>query len=359
MSLGFWKGRKVLVTGHTGFKGGWLCEWLLSLGSEPRGYALPPRTQPALFDQLRLAERMLCQFGDVRQLEQLRAFTRAADPEIVFHLAAQPLVRYSYEAPIETYSVNVLGTAHLLEACRNLPRLRAVVVIATDKCYENRDGQQAYRESDPLGGHDPYSSSKACAELVVDSYRRSFFSNAASASQVRVGSARAGNVIGGGDWAADRLIPDVIRAFLGGTQVLVRYPESVRPWQHVLEPLHGYLMLAEALWGMDGMAYAEAWNFGPDARDARTVREIMEQLCRIWPSAPGWRVDGGQHAHEARHLTLDSSKARARLGWSSAFSLEEALRATAEWYQVYASGGDAHSVTRRQIAHYTKLIYGG
>lgn len=356
INLDFWYGRRVLITGHTGFKGAWLSEWLLALGAQPAGYALAPPTRPALFDQLGLSGRMSHQLGDIRDLDRLQAFMQAADPEIVFHMAAQPLVRYSFEAPVETYAVNVLGTAHVLEACRSLPRLRAVIVITTDKCYENREWHWGYRENDPLGGHDPYSSSKACAELVTDSYRRSFFSG--KDNRTRIASARAGNVIGGGDWAVDRLIPDVIRAFEAGEPVAIRYPDSIRPWQHVLEPLHGYLMLAEALSSKDGNRYAEAWNFGPEDRDAKPVRWLMDKLTVLWPDHPGWRLNVDQHPHEAGSLKLDCAKAHGRLGWWSALGLDQASQLTVDWYQAHAKRGDLRAITQRQIDDYTKLING-
>ena len=352
----FWHGRRVLITGHTGFKGAWLSEWLLALGAKPTGYALGPPTRPALFDQLRLAGRMSQELGDIRDLDRLRAFAQAADPEIVFHLAAQSLVRYSFTAPVETYAVNVLGTAHVLEVSQSLPHLRGVVVVTTDKCYENREWHWGYRENDTLGGHDPYSSSKACAELVTDGYRRSFFGDHHNCA--RIASARAGNVIGGGDWAADRLIPDVVRAFVAGTPVAIRYPDAVRPWQHVLEPLHGYLMLAEALCGESGYRCAEAWNFGPEDRDAKPVRWLMDKLASLWPDNPGWQSDVNKQPHEAGYLKLDCAKARARLGWRPALGLDEASRLTVDWYQVHAKGGDLGAITKRQIDDYTSLING-
>ncbi len=346
----FWRGRRVLITGHTGFKGAWLSEWLLALGAEPTGFALAPTTQPALFDQLGLDRRMTHQLGDIRDLERLRTFMKKANPEVVFHMAAQPLVRHSYEAPVETYSVNVLGTAHVLDVCRTLSQLRAVVVITTDKCYENREWYWGYRENEPLGGHDPYSSSKACAELVTDSYRRSFFSNRNTIA--KIASARAGNVIGGGDWAADRLIPDAIRAFQTGSPVAIRYPDSIRPWQHVLEPLRGYLRLAEALCDKDGDRFAEAWNFGPEERDAKPVRWVMDRLCALWPNHPGWRADVRPHPHEAGYLKLDCAKAHARLGWWPSLDLNRALQLSAEWYLAHARGSDLQAITRQQVDNY-------
>lgn len=356
MNRSFWRGKRVFLTGHTGFKGAWLCEWLLALGAKPAGYALEPTTRPALFDQLGLAQRMNHRFGNVCDFESLQSFMRQADPQIVLHLAAQPLVRYSYEAPIETYAVNVLGTAHVLEACRTLPHLRAVVVITTDKCYENREWHWGYRENEALGGHDPYSSSKACAELVTDSYRRSFFQSDKTSGKVRVATARAGNVIGGGDWAADRLIPDAIRAFEAGRRVAIRYPESIRPWQHVLEPLRGYLMLAEALCSHEGACFAEAWNFGPEDRDAKPVRWVIDRLSALWSGRATWRHDGRSHPHEAGYLKLDCTKAHAQLGWWPVLTLDDALQLTSEWYQIHARGGDLQAATSKQIHDYMETL---
>lgn len=358
MNRDFWKGRRVLVTGHTGFKGAWLSEWLLALGAQPAGYALAPPTRPALFDQLALARRMTHQLGDIRELESAKRVFQEINPEIVFHLAAQPLVRYSYEAPIETYAVNVLGTAHVLEACRALPSLRAIVVITTDKCYENREWHWGYRENETLGGYDPYSSSKACSELVTDSYRRSFFSGENTINEAKVASARAGNVIGGGDWAADRLIPDAIRAFEAGLPAAIRYPNSVRPWQHVLEPLHGYLMLAERLCGLDGNSFAEAWNFGPEPSDAMPVHWVMDRISALWSGGATWRHDSQIHPHEAGYLKLDCTKAHALLGWRPTLNLDEALKLTVDWYRVHFQKGDLRATTGQQIDHYMQSIEG-
>lgn len=356
MNREFWRGKRVLLTGHTGFKGAWLSEWLLALGAQPAGYALAPPTRPALFDQLALAQRMTHRLGDVRELESVKSFLREADPEIVFHMAAQPLVRYSYEAPVETYAVNVLGTTHVLEACRALPRVRAIVVITTDKCYENREWHWGYRENEMLGGHDPYSSSKACSELVTASYRRSFFNGGNTLGEARVASARAGNVIGGGDWATDRLMPDAIRAFEAGQPVAIRYPNSVRPWQHVLEPLRGYLMLAERLCGPDGNRFAEAWNFGPEPSDAKPVHRVMDRMSALWSGGAAWRQDGQCHPHEAGYLKLDCAKAHALLGWRPTLNLDEALKLTVDWYRVHSQKGDLRTITREQIVHYMRSI---
>lgn len=349
----FWRGRGVFLTGHTGFKGAWLAQWLLELGAKVSGYALAPTTDPALFDQLGLARALVHHVADVRDAVTLKQAIAAAQPEVVFHLAAQPLVRQSYADPLETYGVNVMGTANLLEACRELDGLRAVVVVTTDKCYENREWHWGYREIDRLGGHDPYSNSKACAELVTDAYRRSFFG---APGRAHVGSARAGNVIGGGDWAADRLVPDAMRAFSANRRVTIRYPGATRPWQHVLEPLHGYLLLAEALCSDDGRRYAEAWNFGPRDGDAQPVRVVIDALSRLWPGSPGWSQEAAPQPHEAGQLKLDCSKAHVRLHWQPTLLLEQSLALTVDWYRAVMAGGDAAALTRRHIANYMTLI---
>jgi CDP-glucose 4,6-dehydratase len=353
----FWHGKRVLVTGHTGFKGAWLSEWLVLLGARVSGYALAPPTEPALFDQLGLAGRVKHRLGDIGDLSALQKCVRDAEPEIVFHLAAQSLVRRSYRDPLETYRSNVMGTAHLLEACRGVRGLRSIVVITTDKCYENREWYWAYRENEALGGYDPYSSSKACAELVTASYRQTFFNPDAAPDVARVASARAGNVIGGGDWADNRLIPDVVRACSHNRAVLIRYPDAIRPWQHVLEPLRGYLMLAERLFGEQGSAWAEAWNFGPREDDAQSVRWVLERFAALWPKVR-WQQDDAEQPHEAGVLKLDCSKARMRLGWQQKLSLPKALQLTVEWYQTSAAGGDLAALTRRQIGEYMAAING-
>lgn len=345
----FWKNKRVLITGHTGFKGSWLCEWLDLWGADVFGYALAPPTQPALFEQLDLAQRIHHQLGDVRDLACLRNFVDQTQPEVVFHMAAQPLVRQSYVEPIETYATNVMGTVHLLDACRDVPGLKAVVVITTDKCYENHEWHWGYRENEALGGYDPYSSSKACTELISSAYRRSFFNDQ---QPTRIATARAGNVIGGGDWAADRLIPDAIRAFQAQRVLEVRYPDAVRPWQHVLEPLHGYLKLAQILASEDGKRFADAWNFGPEARDVRPVRWIMNRLCELWPQPQRWGYQGCPQPHEAGFLKLDCAKAHAELEWWPALNLDEALQMTVSWYVHMAQGGDMAALTRQQIQNY-------
>lgn len=350
----FWRQRAVFVTGHTGFKGSWLSQWLLQLGAEVHGFALPPPPDSPLFEQLRLPERLHHKAGDINDAAALDSALRVADPEVVFHLAAQPLVRDSYRNPLETYRTNVMGTAHLLDACRRLPRLKAVVVITTDKCYENHEWHWGYRENEALGGYDPYSSSKACAELVAAAYRRSFFGSGSGRSPAQVATARAGNVIGGGDWARDRLIPDAVRAFRQGAAVAVRYPQSIRPWQHVLESLSGYLCLAEHLYRADGAAFAEAWNFGPGESDAWPVARVMDHLCSNWPGAR-WEAVVGDHPHEAGYLKLDCAKAHAGLGWHPRLPLDVALAWSLSWYRADAAGEDMVRFTDEQIRHYQAL----
>ena len=345
----FWCGRRVLVTGHTGFKGGWLALWLHRMQAAVSGLALPPSTEPDLYSDLGLDALVNSEIGDVRDFEVVRAAYARTRPEIVFHLAAQPLVRYSYVNPLETYQTNVMGTAHVLEAARTVPGVRAVVVITTDKCYENREWVWGYRENDPLGGHDPYSSSKGAAELVVAAYRNSYFS--AGVSTV-IASARAGNVIGGGDWSADRLIPDAVRAFLNRTPLEIRSPHAIRPWQHVLEPLGGYLRLAERLF-VDGPPYGGAWNFGPADTDARPVGDVIELLRTRWDGAAEWiDTSHGDHPHEAHFLKLDCSKAKASLGWVPRWNLERAIDETARWYMSRRNGADMRAFTLAQINDY-------
>lgn len=340
------------MTGHTGFKGGWLSLWLQTLGANVSGYSLPPTTKQNLFDDARLAQGMASTLGDIRDLEQIRQFMIRHEPEIVMHLAAQSLVRHSYIDPIETYTTNVIGTANVLEAVRATRCVRAVIVVTSDKCYENREWLWGYRESDVLGGHDPYSSSKACAELVTASYRKSFFPSEPSASRhTAIASVRAGNVIGGGDWSTDRLIPDIVKAAHAGEEVQIRHPHSVRPWQHVLEPLEGYLRLAEALYE-HGKEYGEAWNFGPDDAGAVPVSEITRMISGIWDGRIKWKLDQSHHPHEAGYLKLDSSKARTRLNWSPKLPLSEALRWTVEWYQSFLKGEDARKITTAQLSRY-------
>ncbi len=351
----FWRGRRVLVTGHTGFKGGWLSLWLKHVGAEVVGYALPPVTSPSLFEAAGVASDLAGSvLGDIRDVHRVCDVIRDSRPEIVIHMAAQAVVRASYEDPLETYSVNVLGTATLLEAIRRSSGVRAVVSVTSDKCYENREWVWGYREVDGVGGFDPYSSSKACAELVTAAMRNSFFQPASwSEHRVAVASARAGNVIGGGDWAVDRIVPDLIRAFSEGRAAAVRRPDAVRPWQHVLEPLSGYLVLAERLY-QSGAAYGEAWNFGPEESDAREVGWLAGRVAELWGDGAHWTGDRGSQPHEATFLKLDCSKARARLGWRSRWPLDRGLAATIAWYRAFYAGEDIRSLLFRQIEDYSE-----
>jgi CDP-glucose 4,6-dehydratase len=350
MNAHFWRGKNVLVTGHTGFKGGWLSLWLQKLGASVVGYALPPAGPENLFELAAVAEQMQSVFADVRDLTSLRNSFRDARPDIVFHLAAQPLVRASYAEPVETFGVNVMGTVHFLEAVRSATFCRVAVIVTSDKCYENREWVWGYRESDPLGGRDPYSCSKGCAEFVTAAYRNSFFDGQGS-RRVGIASARAGNVIGGGDFAKDRLVPDWISAVRNQRVLTIRNPNAVRPWQHVLEPLSGYLLLAERLWD-DPELYAQAWNFGPASEDVQPVSSLVEKLSEFWEGKGRWELDGIPAPHEARLLTLDSSKARTVLGWKCHWSLEEALLAVVDWYKSYEAGEPLRQVVMRQIASY-------
>lgn len=352
VNLEFWRDKDVFITGHTGFKGGWLSLWLSSLGARVHGYALAPPTEPNFFTVTQLSELLTSHtIGDVRDGNQLKQCMLAAQPEIVFHLAAQPLVRYSYTNPVETYSTNVMGTVNLLEAVRTTPDVRAVVLVTSDKCYENQERDQGYRENEPMGGFDPYSSSKGCVELVCSSYRNSYFPpHRHSEHGVSLASARAGNVIGGGDWADDRLVPDFFRALQTKSALHVRSPNALRPWQHVLEPIAGYMLLAEKQI-KDGNAYAEAWNFGPVDQDTRTVGWILNQLSR---QCPGVSIteDATQTPHEAQLLKLDSGKARTTLSWLPRWHTEYALEQTANWYKAHAEGKDLRAISLEQIARY-------
>jgi CDP-glucose 4,6-dehydratase len=343
----FWHGKRVLLTGHTGFKGSWLSIWLQSLGADLHGFALTPPTQPSLFEEAQVARGMASHIGDIRDLESVMRLLKAVQPEIVIHMAAQPLVRLSYSEPVATYATNVMGTVHLLEAVRQAGSVRAVVNVTTDKCYENREWVWGYREDEPMGGHDPYSNSKGCAELVSSAYRRSFLKDAG----IAMATARAGNVIGGGDWAADRLVPDILRALEKRQPVPIRNPNAIRPWQHVLEPLSGYLLLAQRL-AMHGQADAEGWNFGPRDEDARPVQWIVERLCARWGNGASWTVQPGDHPHEANFLKLDISKARQRLQWAPRWSLDTALIRITEWHQAWMQGRDMRALCLQQISQY-------
>ena len=355
MNAEFWRGKRVLLTGHTGFKGSWLSLWLQSMDAQVVGYALAPPTEPSLFEVAGVGAGMTSVIGDILDLEHLRSVFAEHKPEIVIHMAAQPLVRYSYAEPVETYSTNVMGTVNLLEAVRGTPGVKAVVNVTTDKCYENREWAWGYRENEAMGGYDPYSSSKGCAELVTAAYRNSFFNSATFnvKHSIAIASARAGNVIGGGDWAEDRLIPDIMRAITQGRSVTIRNPHAIRPWQHVLEPLSGYLKLAQKLYE-EGAAYAEGWNFGPNDEDAKPVQWIVEQLTQSWGEGASWLLDGGEHPHEAHYLKLDCSKAKGRLDWHPRWHLDEALKRIVDWQKQYLYGRDMRAVTIEQIDLYLK-----
>lgn len=345
MGNNFWGGRRVLLTGHTGFKGAWTSLLLRHLGAEVYGLALEPTDDKNLFVTAHVENDVYHQLADVRDLNAVRETVARARPEVVIHMAAQSLVRTSYAQPVETYATNVMGAVNLLEAIRSEPSVKGVVIVTSDKCYENIGWVWGYRETDRLGGHDPYSNSKACAELVTDAYRRSFYS---AQSAIRIGSARAGNVIGGGDWARDRIVPDAMRAFLAGESLSVRNPVSVRPWQHVLDPVIAYLILAQRL-VEDGQAFAEAWNFGPAAESEVTVEHIVEELVSVWGGSARWERQGVNHLHEAVTLKLDCSKALARLDWRPLLGLSEALRLTVEWYRAFGAGANMRAVTLAQI----------
>lgn len=386
----FWRGRRVFLTGHTGFKGSWLSLWLHTLGADITGYALDPPTDPSLYLLCGIDGLLTSTIADIRDRERLRSALLEVQPEIVIHMAAQPLVRDGYRFPVETFEVNVMGTVHLLEAVRACSSVRAFINVTTDKCYENHELARGYREDDPLGGYDPYSSSKACSELVTAAYRSSYFGpdvflgdgpTEGNASRARgtgtrnlacgqvseaanrdwrcvgLASARAGNAIGGGDWATDRLVPDVIRALLRGKEVVLRNPDAVRPWQHVLEPLGGYLLLAQNLF-KDPARYAGAWNFGPDATDSRSVVWVVEELCRRWGGEARYRCERGEHPHETGELRLDSAKARAELGWRPRWDLTRALDAVVEWTREYAENRLVAGVCFEQIRAYEEVRAG-
>lgn len=351
----FWQDKRVFVTGHTGFKGSWLCLWLEAHGAKVTGYSLPPPTEPSHFELADAGRAVKTIVGDVRDYDKLRVALTEAQPEIVLHLAAQSVVKASYADPRETYDVNVMGTVNVLEAVRKVGGVKSVVNVTTDKVYENREWLWGYREPDTLGGHDPYSNSKACSELVTSSFRDSFFPPAAFAEHgVALGSGRAGNVIGGGDWTANQLVPDVIQAFARGEPVMLRNPGATRPWQFVLEPLKGYLMLAERLY-TDGPAFAGGFNFGPADADAKPVRWMVEKLAELWGGGANWSQDTGKHPHEAGFLKLDSSKAHALLGWEPRLRVDTALKWVVEWYKHRAQGGDVRAKSIEQIRAYDRL----
>lgn len=347
----FWREKRVFLTGHTGFKGGWLALWLSEMGAEVHGYALAPSIDPSFCAVTGVVDRLASStIADIRDATALGSALRATAPEIVFHLAAQPLVRFSYAAPVETYAVNVMGTLNLFEAIRNTAGVKAVVNVTTDKCYENREHNTPYAEEEALGGHDPYSSSKACSELVTSAYRRSFLDR----QGVALASARAGNVIGGGDWSADRLIPDFLRAIDAGHPLSIRYPHSIRPWQHVLEPISGYLQLGERLYTQNA-AFAEAWNFGPEEADSQSVEWLVESLCARVPGA-SWQREEAPQLHEAGTLKLDSSKAKQRLKWRPRWALDQTLTHTVDWHLAWRSGADMCEFSLQQIAAYESAM---
>jgi len=351
----FWRGRRVFLTGHTGFKGSWLSLWLGALGADVTGYALDSPTQPSLFEQARVAGFIRSAHGDIRNFAQLKNAIAGCRPDILIHMAAQTVVRRGYDDPIENYSSNVMGTVHVLEALRQLGRPCAVVNVTSDKCYENREWVWGYREDEPMGGRDPYSNSKGCAELVTHAYRESFFpADAIAQHGIALGSARAGNAIGGGDWTSHQLIPDLIRAFMAGESCLIRNPAAYRPWQFLLEPLRGYLLLAEGL-AADGGRFASGWNFGPLDSDCQPVSWIADEMVRLWGGGAAWSLDAGAHPHEARALKLDASKAGAFLNWRPVLRLSQALAWIAEWYKALQAGADMQRLTLEQIGRYEAL----
>ncbi|AUQ40671.1 CDP-glucose 4,6-dehydratase [Yersinia ruckeri] len=348
----FWQGKRVFVTGHTGFKGGWLSLWLQNMGAIVKGYSLTAPTEPNLFKVACVADGMKSEIGDIRDQNKLLNSIREFQPEIVFHMAAQPLVRLSYSEPVETYSTNVMGTVYLLEAIRHVGGIKAVVNITSDKCYDNKEWIWGYRENEAMGGYDPYSNSKGCAELVTSSYRNSFF-NPANYEQhgTAIATVRAGNVIGGGDWALDRIVPDILRAFEQSLPVIIRNPHAIRPWQHVLEPLSGYLLLAQKLY-TDGAKYAEGWNFGPNDVDATPVQDIVEKMVKSWGEEASWQLDGEDHPHEAHYLKLDCSKAKVQLGWHPRWNLDKTLEYIVAWHKAWLAGKDMHRYCNTEINNY-------
>jgi CDP-glucose 4,6-dehydratase len=355
MNPTFWRGRRVLITGHTGFKGSWLSLWLQSLGAKVLGYAHKPPTQPNLFNLASVASGITSVLGDVCDGEHLRQVVKDFKPEVVFHMAAQAIVRKSYNKPVETYATNVMGTVHLLDAVRHAENVRAVVIITSDKCYENREWVWGYRENEAMGGYDPYSSSKGCAEIVTAGYRNSFFNpQNHSKHGVAIATARAGNVIGGGDWAKDRLIPDILRSLLKEETIIIRNPLAIRPWQHVLEPLNGYMKLAERLY-QDGPAYSEGWNFGPYESGVKPVSWVVDELISLWDTNISWKQDEAYQPHEDAYLTLDCAKARAKLGWKPAIDLNTALYWTVEWMKAYQTGADMRRMTETQINRFMEI----
>jgi CDP-glucose 4,6-dehydratase len=350
VSSEFWENKKVFITGHTGFKGSWMSLWLQSMGAKVKGYSLEPNTNPNLFTQANVGANMHSEIGDIRDLNQISKSMLDFNPDLLIHMAAQPLVRLSYQEPVNTYTTNVIGTVNVLESARNCKNLKAIVSVTTDKCYENREWDWGYRENEPMGGHDPYSSSKGCAELVTSAYRRSFFSTKETAS---LASARAGNVIGGGDWSDDRLIPDILRAFEKSEAVIIRNPLSTRPWQHVLEPLSGYLLLAQELY-VNGDEFAEGWNFGPKEEGCKPVDWILDKMVKHWGDGASWELDKNNNPHEAGFLKLDCSKAVNRLKWQPKWQLQETLELIIDWHQNYLDGKELKEECLKEIKKYLK-----
>lgn len=354
----FWAGRRVLLTGHTGFKGSWLSLWLHELGAEVHGLGLEPSTQPALFHEARVGPCLATHLiGDIRDHTTVLDALLASQPEIVIHMAAQALVPASYQTPVQTYATNVMGTVHVLDAVRRVPSVRAIINVTTDKCYENKEWLWGYRETEPLGGRDPYSSSKACSELVSNAYRNSYFNPDSYGKEhvVALATARAGNVVGGGDWADDRIVPDILRAFQNGDPVVIRNPHATRPWQHVLEPLSGYLLLAENLF-TEGANFAEPFNFGPDETDARPVQWIVEHMASLWGESASWKPDVRAHPHEALSLRIDCTKAKTLLNWQPRWRLDTALVHIVEWHRRWLAGDDMRDVCIQQIRHFMEKI---
>jgi CDP-glucose 4,6-dehydratase len=350
----FWKNKRVLITGNTGFKGSWLSLWLYKLNAKVFGYALKPPTKPNLFEICNLERKIISIFGDIRNLKKLRGIFNKYKPEIVFHMAAQSLVRYSYKEPVETYETNIMGTVNVFEACRYTPSVKVIVNITSDKCYENRNLTRGYRELDPMGGYDPYSSSKGCAEIITTAYLRSYFNPNNYKNRVKVlASVRAGNIIGGGDWGEDRLIPDCIKALLRKKPIVIRNPDAIRPWQFVLDPLYGYLLLAQRLY-KDGSKFCGPWNFGPDNKNTKPVKWLVERIIKLWGDKASWIIDEGEHPHEENCLKLNSSKAKLKLGWYSHLDLNSALRKTVDWYKAYIKQVNMSEFTIAQIKGYGK-----
>ncbi len=351
MSDSFWHGKKVFITGHTGFKGGWLTFWLKLLGASVTGYSLAPMQEPNFFSLTKIADNISSTIGDILNQDLLTQTLQEVQPEIILHLAAQPLVRYSYDNPIETYAVNVMGTAHLLEAARKLSNLKAIVVVTSDKCYENQEWLWGYRESDPMGGYDPYSSSKGCTELVVSAYRRSYFNE----KNIALASVRAGNVIGGGDWAKNRLVPDLMRAFANHEVAALRHPHAYRPWQHILDLLTGYLLLTKRLY-QEGLNFAGPWNFGPSEENIISVGDVADLCAKFWGDDAKWQTVEARTLHEAILLKLDCNKSRALLGWSPRWNIQNSLKATVEWYRAFTNEEDMFSYTTQQIQQFEHSV---